>query len=55
MATKEVQTYIQKHELKPISAVHQVLNNMGKVEKAKNKGKDKKKNEINLEAYIAVK
>ncbi len=48
MATKEVQQYIQKKNLKPITAIHQVVNNM------KNEKKNKKKNEISLEVHVGI-
>jgi hypothetical protein len=49
MATKEVNDYIKKHELEPISPVHQVM----KIDK-KTKKKEQKKNEVDLEVYIQV-
>lgn len=49
MATKEVNDYIRKNELEPISPVHQVL----KIDK-KTKKKEQKKYEIDLEVYIKV-
>ena len=49
MATKEVNDFIKKHELDPISPVHQVMQ-MDK----KTKKKVKKKNEVDLTVYIAV-
>ena len=49
MATKEVNDYIKKHELDPISPVHQVL----RIDK-KTKKKEQKKPEVDLEAYIQV-
>ena len=48
MATKEVQQYIQKKELKPITAVHQVVNHMKKEKKMK------KKNVINIEVHVGI-
>lgn len=49
MATKEVNDYIRKNELDPTSPVHQVM----KLDR-KTKKKEKKKNEVDLEVYIAV-
>lgn len=49
MATKEVNEYIRKNELDPLSPVHQVM----KIDK-KTKKKEKKKNEVDLEVYIKV-
>jgi len=49
MATKEVNDYIRKHELDPVSPVHQVM----KMDK-KTKKKEQKKNEVDLEVYIKV-
>ncbi len=40
MATREVQNYIQKKELVASSATHQVINNLKKVAKEKNKKKE---------------
>lgn len=48
MATKEVQQYIQKKNLKPITAIHQVVNNMKKEKKMK------KKNEISIEVHVGI-
>ena len=48
MATKEVQQYIQKKELRPITAVHQVVNHMIKEKKLK------QKNIINIEVHVGV-
>jgi len=49
MATKEVNDYIRKNELDPVSPVHQVM----KMDK-KTKKKEQKKNEVDLEVYIKV-
>ena len=49
MATKEVNEYIRKNELDPISPVHQIM----KLDK-KTKKKEKKKNEVDLAVYIAI-
>lgn len=49
MATKEVNEYIKKQELDPISPVHQVM----KLDK-KTKKKEKKKNEVDVAVYIQV-
>lgn len=49
IATKEVNDYIKKHELEPISPVHQLM----KIDK-KTKKKEQKKNEVDLEVYIKV-
>lgn len=49
MATKEVNDYIKKHELDPISPVHQLM----KIDK-KTKKKEQKNNEIDLEVYIQI-
>jgi hypothetical protein len=49
MATREVNEYIKKHELDPISPIHQVM----KIDK-KTRKKEKKKNEVDLEVYLAI-
>lgn len=49
MATREVNEYIKKHELDPISPIHQVM----KIDK-KTRKKEKKKNEVDLEVYVAI-
>jgi len=49
MATKEVNDYIKKNELDPVSPVHQVM----KIDQ-KTKKKQQKKNEVDLEVYIKV-
>lgn len=49
MATREVNNYIQKHELDPIGPVHQLM----KVYK-KSKKKKKPINEVSLEVYVQV-
>ncbi len=55
MATREVQNYINKKDLIPVSATHQVINNLKKVNKEKNKKKEKQQDVIDISAYIAVK
>jgi len=49
MATREVNDYIKKNELDPVSPIHQVM----KMD-AKAKKKEKKKNEVELEVYVQV-
>ncbi len=55
MATREVQNYIQKKELIPTSATHQVINNLKKISKEKNKKKEKQEDLIDMSVYISVK
>lgn len=49
MATREVNDYIKKNELDPVSPIHQVM----KMD-AKAKKKEKKKNEVELEVYVQI-
>ncbi len=55
MATREVQNYIQKKELIPTSATHQVINNLKKISKEKNKKRGKQEDLIDMSVYISVK